>query len=277
MKASKTLSPNCSRGIGILVLLAGLFVTSAAHAGLTLTLEMSHEVAPVYFTTNYQTLLYGFDPNTNLPAAPSGNYTVSSPTGALIESFDLSSAGTSNFTGYADSTFPDYNSFINKLTNGNWTITVSNGTTTVYSFKISAPGFTSNTLPGINVIYPPQGSTITSNNPTFAWQGISWGSGDIQVEDYSGASFFQENFLATSATSWMSPSNLPAGGNTFLVTYSSPILSTITSSTPTNGLGQAIGNWTFQPFIADYAVNAFTVSNAPVGPPTLAQALNTTT
>ena len=162
-----------------------------ARAGLTMTLEMSHELAPVYFTTNYQTLLYDFEPNANLPAAPSGYYTVSSPTGALVEGFDLSSAGVSNFTGNANSTYSDYNSFINELTNGNWTIAVSNGTTTVYSFKISAPGFTSNTLPAINVTYPLDGSTIASNNPTFTWQGISWSSGGTSRRRIGSARFFR--------------------------------------------------------------------------------------
>ena len=60
------------------------------------------------------------------------------------------------------------------------------------------------------------------------------------------------------------------------MTYVSAILSTITATTPTNGLGQTIGSWTFQPFIADYTIDIFTVSNAPPAPPTLAQALDTT-
>lgn len=267
--------------LGILSAAAFLSGVAPVRGGVTFALQVSHHIdeTPIaFYVTNYQILIYDVEADGNLPQAPAGNYTISSPTGQATESFDFSSAGTSNFTGYGSAVFSDYNSFIQELTNGNWTITVSNGSTTIYSFHVSAPGLTSNTLANVNVTFPVNGSTGVTNEPVFTWQGITWGSGDIQVEDYdySGTNFFLENFLTTSATSWPSPTNLPAGPNTFLIFYNSSISSAITATTPTNSASQPISSWTFDPFLSTYTIISFTVTNAPAGPPSLAAALNTT-
>ena len=178
--------------LSVLFVAAFLFGGASVRAGLTFTFQVSHEVNrtdPPFFTTNYQMLAYNFQPDSNVPTAPSGHYAISSPTGLLQEQFDLSSAGSSNFTGSGQASFSDYNSFSTELTGGNWTISVSNGTVTTYYFQMATAGFTSNSLGTVNVTFPVPGAVNVTNDPTFTWQGpANWGSsGDIQVEDYSGA------------------------------------------------------------------------------------------
>ncbi len=259
--------------LGVMMFAACLFAAAPARAGLTVIMELAHEINNFYppaTYTNYQILLWGIGTNSTLPAAPFGDYVISSPSGAVTEAFQVSSGGVSEGGG-GTADFSDYNSFIQELTNGNWTITVTNATSTnIYKFTISAPGFTSNSLPDVHITFPLPGALISTNVPTFTWQGISWGSGYVEASDPADtpSGFSQGAMLSTSQTSWLSPTNLPDGKNFFSVDYvSSTATNVFIASTPTNNLSQPISGWSWQTFIDDYESLSFLVTNHAPGTP----------
>lgn len=232
-------------------------------------MEIAHEVAPPYFTTNYQLLIYDIARDNNLPAAPSGHYVLSSPTGIINEGFDLSASGTSNFTNDYSASFPNFNSFIQELTNGNWNISVSSGANvTNYTFHVSTSGFDSSSLPDVNITFPTAGAVNVTNSPSFTWQGISWPNGNIQVEvTGSPTGFFERVILPRTQTSWTSPATLPEGDNNFLLNYSGSSATNITASVPLDSSSHPISAWTFQAFPVTYGIQAFSVTNAFPGHP----------
>ncbi|MGD0745485.1 MAG: LamG-like jellyroll fold domain-containing protein, partial [Verrucomicrobiota bacterium] len=271
MKTMIRFSSNRLRHLGLLSLAACLLAVPPARAGLAVIMEMAHEIDNQYAYTNYQILVWDVITNSTPPAAPLGGYVISSPSGAVTEGFQLSAAGISGFSGSGHADFSDYHSFIQEITNGNWTITVTNATTTnVYAFVVSAPGFTSGSMPDVNILIPAQGAVNLTNAPIFTWLGLpAWGSGDIQVEiNGSQSGFFEENFLSTTQTNWNSPAILPDGPNSFDVDYVSSLSSSVfIASTPTNNLSQPISGWTFQSFLDSYAISSFTVGNHAPGVP----------
>ena len=210
---------------------------------------------------------YFIDPilntNTTPPDAPLGNYLVSSPGGGSHSQYDLTST---NFTGggYGNS-YPDYDSFIQELTNGNWTITVTNDTSTnVYAFAVSAPGFTSNSFSAAVVVtFPTNNEVNVTNQPIFIWQGPSPWAGDLSVDDYnSDFSFYQSADLPPTQTSWAIPATLPDGDHTFGVIYTSNASPVIVASTPTNiNTGTPISGWVSTATLETFQFIPFSVSS----------------
>ena len=261
---------------GFFSLLVLLFLAPSARAGLSVIVEAAHEINRAYppaIYTNYQILLWDVEVNGNLPAAPSGNYVISSPNGFISEGFQVTGSTISDFTGSGSADFSDYDSFIQELTNGNWTIEFSNASTTnLYTFKVSAPGYTSASLPEVNILNPLPGTVNVTNSPLFSWQPLpAAGFADIQVSDNcSEPGFFQNGFLASSQSNWTSPVVIPDGPNTFTISYVGSLASSgISASAPVDSLSQPISAWNFQAFVVDYSLVSFDVGNHAPGSPGL--------
>ena len=92
--------------------------------------------------------------NSTAPAAGLGTYVISSPTNAWSETFQMTASGIS-FVGYNHLVnYPDFVSFHQQITNGAWSILVTNATSTnVYTFAITTTGFSSNSLPPASAIF----------------------------------------------------------------------------------------------------------------------------
>ncbi|HEY3860966.1 MAG TPA: hypothetical protein VGO59_03690 [Verrucomicrobiae bacterium] len=245
-----------------LILLAALLMAALpARAGLTVNLLVYHTV-PGLSTFNGYFIAPILSTNTTPPDAPLGNYLVSSPGGSSQSQYEMTST---NFTGgFSGISYPDYDSFIEALTNGNWTITVTNGTSTSrFSFSVSAPGLTSNGFSGpVTAVFPTNSEAGVTNHPILTWQGPSSWEGDLTVEDYnSDFSFFQSADLPTDQTSWAVPAALPAGGHIFGVIYTSNASPVIVASTPTNIIGGApISGWVSTSTLETYQFIPFSVN-----------------
>src|SRR5579862_8521659 len=210
---------SCLSRLSLLFLVACLFAAPAARAGgggplLGLTVDISVSSLNGYYDCN---LFF----STNSTSSPFGGYVVTSPTAAFKTTFQMTSAGISNEISYG-SDYSDFNSFMQAVTNGNWTLVVTNATSTnSYTFAISAPGFTSNSLTDVNITFPTSGSVNVTNQPTFAWQGPSAWSGTLFVEAYDNFSYYQYASLPTSQTNWLVPVAMTTSNNNFYVQYSS--------------------------------------------------------
>ena len=148
----------------------------AARAGLAMQMDL--------FVFNYNNYAgYSFNPvlNTNntLPNVSFGDYAVASPgwstAGAYAQyHFDTNGFNLVNNPGTSFGSFdaPDYdNSFIQNLTNGLWSLFVTNGmVTNVYYFTVSA-SLDSNAISLVAITFPTNGEVGVPNNPAFTWQG----------------------------------------------------------------------------------------------------------
>jgi hypothetical protein len=77
---------------------------------------------------------------------------------------------------------------LHELTNGNWSIFVTNSVTTnVYHFTVTA-SITSNALPNVVVTFPTNGAVNVTNQPTFTWQGPTNYS-DLVVYEYNNSPY----------------------------------------------------------------------------------------
>lgn len=249
-----------------------------ARAGLTINLLMYHTVAGVSASAGYDCDAYLIT-NSTPPLAPLGGYVMSSPTNAWHTEYQLTGTSFSNPVNIGHY-YPDFNSFIQQLTNGNWTIVFTNATTTnVYAFTVSAPGFTSNVFSvPVVVSFPTNGEVNVTNQPIYTWQGpSSWGVNPyVQEADYPAYSSVQNASLSPPQTSWSSPMVLSNGTYQLFVQYASNATPAIVASTPLDTHTAApISGWTSIATLESYQFINFSVTNATGGGGlTLGTALN---
>ena len=261
MKKIITSTANRLLRLELLLLAVCLLAAPPVRAGLTLTLYIENSFG-YYYCQPYLTT------NSTAPDAALGGYVISSPTNAWSMSYQLTGAGLSYGTWIHFNEYSDFDPFLQQITNGNWTILVTNAVSTnLYTFTVSTTGFDSNSLLPVTITFPPYGAVNVTNNPTFTWQGPSAWSGSLYVEDNNDDySFDQYDYPPTSQTSWSSPVTLPAGDNYFTAEYwGDDVSSSIVASTPSNNLSQAISGWVSTAQLATYADSYFTVTNTPGG------------
>ena len=209
---------NCARlfarGLFIIVL-ASVFLASLAHAGLTFDLRLIRE---------QQGASYNFyaemGTNSTLPTAPLGNYLISSPqqpTNGAWRQFEMTTNGF-NFIRGGSSSYGDFASVMQQITNHDWTILFTNATTTNYfQFTVSAPNMTSNMLPALVVTLPTEGVTLPTTQPTFTWQWPDgWGVNSDAFVFNNDYSFFQYESLLEAQHTWFMATSLPVGENLHL-------------------------------------------------------------
>ena len=255
----------CLRWMACLCLLFTLGM-SAARAGLTVTINLYHD--------QYGYYSYGFlNANAALPNFPDGDYLIASPDYPGGGSHLLYTASGGNLTSgingqYGSGTYyQGFDALLQGITNGTWSIWVTNGATTRYEFQVVISGLSSNTfgLPAL-VTYPLNNATGIPDQFTFTWTGpANWlGTLDVDVNytEGGGYSYVDSDSLPPDATSWTPSVSLPAGLNTFSVSYNSNITALVSATTPTNATGDAISGWASNGNLNSRGWSDFTVSGS---------------
>lgn len=223
----------------LLSALAGMMNVPSSRAGLTVDIH-------TYRYPNYYVTYGWLTTNATPPAAPLGDYLISSPNGSFLR-YHNDNTGLNYFDGGGTST-SDFNSYISALTNGQWSIQVTNASSTnTYFFKVTAPGLNSNLFNTATITSPLNNAQNVNNDPAFTWTGgpSGWmGTAAVNVHDPTYTVYYESATLAPSATSWNTPNPpLPIGTNIFHLAYLSNITSTVVASIPRNASSNAISGW----------------------------------
>ena len=231
---------------GLLCLLALSFGLPAARAGLTFDLRLIRDQQGQSYIFYVE-----FYTNSTPPAAALGTYQINSPqqpTNGSSRKLELTSTGMNFIDGWSSS-YSAFNSVMDQITNGNWTIVFTNATTTNYfQFAVSAPDITSNMLPALVVTLPTEGEILPTTQPTFAWQWPGgWGVNSDAFVFNNDYSFFQYDSLPEAQHAWFMATPLTVGENLHLqLRYTTNHLNPLfLATTPlnTNSSHQPISGW----------------------------------
>jgi len=247
-----------------------LFGVPAALAGLTMTIDFYRN------SQGHNYVFYmPFATNTVAPNAALGTYVIRSPgwpADGSQQGFDLTTSGLSD-RGDLDVQNPygNFNSALQQITNGIWTILYTNTTATnLYTFTVSAPTINSNVMPLTLITSPANGEINVPNQPTFTWQGpTSWPVTTANTYFYNyDFSFFQFPApIPASQTVWTDPTSLPNGLNCtfnldFVTNYTGPLFVSTTPAS-TNVSHQAISGWAIATILETGDSVSFAVTNPP--------------
>ncbi len=247
------------RSLNIFLLL-GILAAPCARAGLTVDIHLYHD--------NIGYLFYPYlNATTNLPGFPDGNYQIVSPQ-IPTNGSQLQYKATNNTiseVGGGGNYYYDFNSFIFAITNGQWSIWVTNSTSTnQYPFTVNVAGVTSTEFgaPALAVV-PTNGSVYVANQPLFQWAGPTNWVGGLNVNDSyvdtNGNYYGQASAsLSPTQTLWACPVTLPNGTNDFNIDYVSHVTAQIIASVPLNN-GTPISAWTNTATLESYYDSLFTV------------------
>ncbi len=228
-------------------------------AGLTVDLHI--------YRNDFDHAAYAWLSTNNVPPAPPlGDYLIQSPhypTNGTHLRYSHT-PGSFIFLGGGDSGAENFDSFINSLTNGPWSIQVTNATSTnTYTFNVTTPGLSSNVINSVSITYPMWGDTNVPVNPTFTWEGgpIGW-QGTLDVEVYDEPfTYYEYETISPTETSWNSPTPLLVGANEFYMAYRSNATATIIASTPVDGSLNPISGWVSTANIEITDLVSFTTQN----------------
>jgi len=237
-------------------------VETSARAGVTLEIRAYRysESGYIFYTP--------LTTNATPPAAQLGHYLIRSPQQPANGSWrllELTASGFDTISG-SENPSPSFAAMMDQITNGVWTITVTNATSTnEYQFRVNAGTVSSNLMPLVQITSPTYNATQVTNQPLFTWSGPATWTGTIDVFDLwssdppnnyqyqTGAS------LSGSPTSWPCPIPLPDGGNYFNITYRTNSTSFFSATTPTNLVAQSIPGWTTTSYLESFNSVDFTV------------------
>jgi uncharacterized repeat protein (TIGR03803 family) len=238
-----------------LAFVLSIFAAPAARAGLAMEMDLL-----LYDNT------YSFFPNlgtnTASPAVPFGDYFVVSPGWPTNGANALYHYDTNGFNqvgggsyGFADFDAPDFNdSFIKNITNGQWSIFVTNSAVTnVYHFTVTA-NIGSNSIPPVAIIYPPNNALNVTNQPTFLWQGPTNYSDLVLYQDANNTD------LPVTQTSY-SGFTAANGLDGFNVHYDLFSTNAVVSSVPTNSASAPLSSWVSTAHLQDISTSQFTVGS----------------
>jgi uncharacterized repeat protein (TIGR03803 family) len=243
-----------------LAFVLSIFAAPAARAGLTVELDLNRGN---YQGDQYYQFGCSLSTNSTPPNVSFGDYFVVSPgwptnanASATLFHFDATglnqvSSTYNSFSLFDASDFSD--SFIQNITNGQWSIFVTNAVTTnVYYFTVTA-SINSNSIPLVSVIYPPNNALNVTNQPTFLWQSPTNYSQQILYAN-------SEYDLPVTQQSF-SGATLDAGLNS--ITLDTYYLSSIgvVCAVPTNSAGSPLSGWVSTWHVWDYANVQFTVGS----------------
>jgi hypothetical protein len=236
-------------GYTFVTLAALCLCEGSAPAGLTVDVHLYHD--------NYGYYFYPYlSANSTLPNFPDGIYQVASPQipsgGSRL--VYVASGGAINGCYNNDcgggSYYNSFDAMLYGITNGLWTITVTNAAATnVYSFPVTISGFNSNVFgvqpqavyPANDAINVPQDATLQWIGPA-NWQGTLYIQEDAVHPDGTSTEVSSAN-LPPTATSWTPTTLMPLGTNRYSLTYQSNVTAMVTAAQPTNGMGQPISGW----------------------------------
>jgi hypothetical protein len=249
-------------------LTAGLFAGSTARAGLTIDIHLYHDSIGYYFYPWLNT-------NATPPNYPAGYYQIASPqipsSGSQLQY--LADSNGFNFVSGGGNYYFDVGSLMQQITNGYWSIYVTNSTSTnQYKFTVSAPNISSNVFAPVIMIYPTNGDLSVPNQPTFTWLGPTNWAGTLNIEDYFTDTNGNQPIEASAdlppgQTNWPCPVVLPYGTNNVNPDYQSNATAFIIAATPTNASALPISGWISTASLETYYNAQFIVtSNANSGP-----------
>lgn len=211
------------------------------HAGLTLNLFVLRDE----FNFTIYTVL---STNAALPAPTPGGYIIRSPhypTNGTESVYNLDGGGL-HFVGGISAGANTFEDFMTGLTNGVWTLQITNNTATnVYTFTVTAAGLSSNLFTPVSITYPPEGDPDVPPIAVFTWTNgpVGWeGTLDVGVHDWT-YSFYEFEFLSVTATRWTNSVPLSPGSYNFYVYYRSNATGTIVASTPVDGSMNPLAGW----------------------------------
>jgi hypothetical protein len=228
---------------------AVVLVTTGARAGLTLEMNVIryHQYGYYFYP--------GLTTNTTPPNVSFGDYFIASsgqPTNGSSGLYQFSTNGFNQIGGVSYG-YGDFDSMMHELTNGTWSIFVTNSVTTnVYHFTVTA-NINSNAMPIVSITFPADGAVNVTNQPTFTWQGPTNYSGLVVYYYNSGDS------LPVTQTSLLSPIMLYQGINNFTAHYDSNSTTAVVSSVPLDNASQPISSWVSTAHLQDYSSSQFTV------------------
>lgn len=229
----------------------------SARAGLNLEMQLyaGHYCNPILST------------NATPPSPPNTGYFVWSPSSTISNGiyYQLTAAnvGSDSFSTY----YPNPADLIHEMTNGNWTLMVTNpAATNIYHFTVAvSPAVSGDAFTPVNITFPTYGAMNVTNPPTCTWTGPTNWQGTLYVQD----SYVDTNgnyhsvtgaYLAANQTAWPCPTNLPAGTNSFYLNYSSNLTALVTLTPPTDSNAVALAGFTSQANLVSPAANSFTVA-----------------
>jgi hypothetical protein len=190
--------------------------------------------------------------NSTPPSPTNTAYFVWSPTSTINTGIHFQLNPDNGIDGSGSSVFSDYQAFILEITNGNWTLLVTNSVSTnLYTFTVTVPStITSNLFAPVNITSPTSGQINVANTPTFTWSGPAGWAGSLDVWDDSvdnnnNHSRVTSASLTPNQTSWPSPVILPDGTNSFSVKYTSDATAVVTVSTPVDNLSDPFLGFSF--------------------------------
>lgn len=207
--------------------------------------------------------------NSTSPSPTNTAYFVWSPSSTINSGIHFQLNPDNTIDGSGSSVYSDYTSFIHEITNGNWTLLVTNAAgTNQYSFTVTVPAtITSNLFAPVVITSPASGQVNVAKTPTFTWTGpVGW-QGTLNVEDDSvdnngNNTYFTSASLTPDQTSWPSPASLPNGTNNFSVNYVSNTTASVTVSTPVDNLSNPFPGFSFISTLESDANNNFVVGSA---------------
>jgi hypothetical protein len=225
------------------------YAAPSVQAGLTLEMNLiRYDYYGYYFSP-------GLTTNITPPSVPFGDYYIASldaPTNGSSALYRFTTNGFNQVDGVSWG-YGDFDSMIHELTNGTWSIFVTNAVTTnVYHFTVTA-NISSNTMPIVSITFPTNGAVNVTNRPTFAWRGPTNYSG-LVVYEYNNSSN-----LPVTQTSWFGPQVLYQGLNSFTAHYDSNSTTAVVSSLPRDSGLNAISSWVSKAHLQDYVSSQFTV------------------
>lgn len=235
-------------GIGLALLLAAPVV----RAGLKFEIQVQRYSAEGYV---FWTSLYT---DATPPEAPLGHYIIRSPQqpgNGTWRHYELTAGGL-QYRGGGSWGYNGLASALAGITNGTWTLTVTNETSTnVYAFQVADNGFAGSPFPTITITYPAEGAVDVPPQPTFTWQGTAGLAGNLSVYAFQrdqnwNWTFYEGAWLDTAQTSWTLPVPYPPGQSYFAMQYwtnhATPLLVATTplhvvTSQPVSGWESASG------------------------------------
>ena len=226
-----------------------LWLAPMAQAGLTLEMDVIRYAQSAYYFSPY------LNTNDSPPSVPFGDYFVASadmPTNGASALYHYDTNGF-NQTGGGPWGYGDFDSMMHELTNGPWSIFITNSVeTNAYFFSVQA-NLSSNDLPFVSITFPTNGAVNVTNQPTFTWQGPT---------NYDNLVLYYYNSSATlppAQTSLTSQRRLYQGLNSVTAHYDSNSTTAVVSSVPTNNAAQPIFSWTSTAHLQNSATSQFTV------------------
>ena len=254
MKTTTHAIPTHLSGFGLLILAVCLLFAPPARAGLSVNMHLYHDNNGYFAFPLLST-------NTVTSNNPSNTYFVSSLPGNIHGELDAGSTFPQAGSGY----FGTLGSLFQELTNGNWSLRITNNTSTnQYSFTVSVTGVTSNMFAPVIVTFPTNGAVFITNTPTFTWQGPTNWLGTLNVNenfiDTNGNNYGEASAsLPPGQTNWPCPVVIPNGTNNFSADYQSNVTALIVANIPTNNLVQPLSGWVSTATLETYYNSQFIV------------------